>query len=817
MNFRALLLSTIGSLALAIIASPVVALAATGETNAAVDSARTTDGADAQSTPSAPIATAAYDGPGGLIIAAQKRSEPLEKVPVAVTVIRSEVIGRFSTNNIEDTQKLIASLTYVKGDTNLNSALFLRGLGTVSSSIAAEPSVTTVVDGVVLARAGESFEDFYDVDHVEVLRGPQGTLFGKNASAGAINVVTKEPGKTFGGYIDVGAFGGGEYKEKVSLGGPIDANWRAGVSGYYSDYKGNIWDSVTKSQINGYSHYGVRGMLIGDPTKTLHVKLIADYHKADDQCCSFVIGALNPSPSASQAALESVLPRALGGDTRQSIESSPNRTLDETYGISLQADQEIGEHTLTSITSWRQWNNTEVRNGDWLDQIYLGTPQVRDLGPQRSNTFTQELRLTSPVGGFVDYVVGAFYYRAVADRIYTRTDTYCTATTASKLANGLTPCPTSQSNIVNAVGTSVFGSTFNNAAVYGQANWHFLPRFTAVTGLRYTYDEVEAYLTRTDNFSGNSFPGVGVPAGIGADFDANVAAGGAFNGTPWTGKTNARNLSGKAALQYDVSAGSMLYASYGLGYKGPAFNAFFNMSAGNIAPIAPEISNAFEVGLKSNFSNGKLIFYMDGFYTKVSNYQANYPTIFNGAVVTTIINAGVVSSRGGEIGLLYRPTRELTVNAGYSYTIAHVDQFLTPPAALAANNIASGTPLAFAPRNKGNIGATYTVPLQKMPFALEFSGLGSYIDSQVSTLAPTNTVAQQVAFENLTQKPHGQLDVTVAAVDLAKRYRLSFVVINVLNSHYTSTILSGGPGGSYLYQIPRDSDRYWGVMLRHNF
>jgi len=261
----------------------------------------------------------------------------------------------------------------------------------------------------------------------------------------------------------------------------------------------------------------------------------------------------------------------------------------------------------------------------------------------------------------------------------------------------------------------------------------------------------------------------------------------------------------------------MLYASYSRGYKGPAFNVFFNMSTPNTAPIAAENSNAFEAGLKNSFDHGRFIFNVDGFYTKVYNYQANYPTTVNGTVTTTIINAGNVSTRGGEVELLFRPNRHLTINAGYNYTDARVDAFLQPPAAQAANFIASGTPLAFAPKNKGTLGATYSAELQGLPFALEFSGLAAYTDKQVSTLAPTNTAAQQLAFQEQIINAYTQVDISLAAVDLAKHYRLAFVVKNLFNDHYASTIGSGGPFGSYLYQIPRDSDRYWGVTLRYNF
>ena len=771
----------------------------------------------------APAAATASE-PAEIIVTAQKRAEPLQKVPVAVTVVSGDALARLSTNNIEDTQRLVPALTFVKGDTSLNSALFLRGLGTVSFSIAAEPSVTSVLDGVVLARAGESFGDLYDIERIEVLRGPQGTLFGKNASAGVINVVTKEPGKDFGGYLDAGIFSGGEYKLKASLSGPIGQGWRAGLTAFYSDYRGNIWDSTTNDWINGYKHYGARAQLVGDVTSTLHVKLIADYRKADDQCCAFVVGALNPLATPAQNAAASILAPVLGAATRGSIQSLPNRTEEETYGTSLQADLALGNHTLTSITSYRHWANEEVRDGDWVDQLYVGVPLIHDDGPEVAHTFTQELRLTSPTGGFVDYVAGAFYYQAVAERTYTRSDTYCVSTTAATLPNGLTPCPAASSVIANPVGVGVFGSTFDNLAAYGQATWHFAPAVRLVTGLRYTHDKVSAYDTRTDNFTGTKFPaGAGIaPAGIAPDFDANVAAaqvttGAGFTGTPWTGETSANNLSGKAAVEFDLAPHNMLYGSYSRGYKGPAYNVFFNMQWFNTAPIAPELSDAFEVGLKNSFDHGRLVLNIDGFYDKVRNYQANYPTTVNGAVTTTIINAGTVSTRGGEIELLYRPTPNLTINGGYAYTDAHVDQFNLPPASSASSYITPGTPLAFAPKNKGNLGVVYTTEPKGLPFGLEFSGTGTFSSKQISTLASTNNATQVVAFNGQYINAYGQVDISVAAVDLQKHWRLALVVKNLFNDHFASTIGTGGPFGSFLYQIPRDSDRYWGGTLHYSF
>ena len=797
-----------------------------------------------------PPAAAGDAAPAEIIVTAQKRSEPLQKVPVAVTVVSGEALTRLSTNSIEDAQSIVPALTFVKGDTSLNSGLFLRGLGTVNFSIAAEPSVTSVLDGVVLARAGESFGDLYDIDRIEVLRGPQGTLFGKNSSVGVINVVTKEPSKTLAGYIDAGYFEGNEYKLKASLSGPLGDNWRAGVTGFYSHYDGNIYDQTLNTKINGYKHYGARAQLIGD-IGNLRVKVIADYRRADDQCCAFVIGALNPgtssgvagapfvSPTAANLAIESLLPPARGGATSATIAGLANRTKETTYGASLQLDYSLGGHTITSITSWRKWNNEEIRDGDWLDQPYLYGASTRfplqhDDGPERAHTFTQELRLTSPTGGFVDYVAGLFYYQAVAARTYTRTDTYCVSSTATPLANGLIPCAAGNSVLVSPSGTGNFGSTFDNYAAYGQATWHFTPHVRLVTGLRYTHDKVTAFDLRTDNFTGTKFTSGAfsvAPGGIGANFDANVAAAGVtngagFNGTPWQGQTSANNLSGKAALEFDVAPHHMLYGSYSRGYKGPAFNTFFNMQWFNTLPINPELSDAFEVGLKNSFDGGKLILNIDGFYDRIRNYQANYPTTVNGTVTTTIINAGTVSSRGFEVEWLFRPVHNFTVNGGVNYTDAHVDQFNLPPASGAGSYLEPGTPLAFAPKFKGTIGTTYTAELSNAPFNLEFNGNLTYTAKQVSTLqadggnsliSTAANINNIIAFQELTIQDHAQVDLSIAAIDRNKHYRLAFIVKNLFNNHFASTIGSGGPGGSYEYQIPRDANRYWGVTGRLSF
>jgi iron complex outermembrane recepter protein len=752
------------------------------------------------------------DAVGEIIVTAQKRSERLQDVPAAVSVVSGDQLVKLSANNIEDSARLVPALTFVKGTTGLNSGLFLRGLGTTNFSIAAEPSVSTVLDGVVLARAGEAFGDLYDIERVEVLRGPQGTLFGKNASAGVVNIVTREPGDTFGGYAELGYFDRSEFKAKASLGGPISDGIKVGITGFYGNYDGNLYNRTAKTHVNGYKHYGGRLQIVGDVGSNLKIRFLADYRKSDDDCCAFVIGSLNPT-AAAVPAVASVLAPIQGAATRDIVQSRITRTTEKTWGTSLQADLGLGEHTLTSITSYRKWNNTEIRDGSWVDQVYRTVPLIYDDGPQKSSTFTQELRLTSPTGGMLDYVVGAYYYKAKARRIFTRFDTYCTASPAAALPSGLTPCPAG-STIVNPAATADFGSVFENYALFGQATLHLGERLRFVGGLRYTHDNLSVDHIRRNNYVGTAFPGVGGPAGISPAFDfgvynfalANAGAYGGSNGKPWTTQTSNNNVSGKAALEYAVSPSHMAYVSYGRGYKGPAYNVFFNFQFFNDKPIEAELSDSYEVGLKNSMWGGRVILNLAAFYAKVKNYQSNFPTTVNNVVTTTIINAGDVSSRGFEADWLFRPTGNFTVNGGVSYTNARVDFFRPPPAAQAGNAIAPGTPLAFAPKLKGSLGVNYTIEAASLPFGVELGAQATFTDKQLSGLQATNTNAQILTQGALTIPAYEQVDFSLAAVGADNRYR-----------HYASTIATGGPGGTILYQIPRDADRYIGVTARVNF
>ena len=338
--------------------------------------------------------------PSEIVVTAQKRTERLQDIPLAVSVIGGEALEASARPSIEGAAQLVPALNFLKSGTTLNQTIFLRGVGTASFSIAGEPSVSTVVDGVVFARSGEAFSDLIDVARLEVLRGPQGTLFGKNASAGVINITTRQPEREFGGSLDASFFEGEEYRVKGAVNVPLsaDGNLLSRFTGFYGSYDGNIRNVTLGRDVNGYRHYGGRAQFVYEPTSDLRIALTGDYHKNKDDCCAEIIatGPLTAAGLPGSSLAFTVLPTPRGDKTRRITQNLVTRTEEEGWGVSLQADIALGTHTLTSISSYREWDNLEIRDGDWLDRPYVGFTQLHDTGPQTTDTLTQELRITSP-------------------------------------------------------------------------------------------------------------------------------------------------------------------------------------------------------------------------------------------------------------------------------------------------------------------------------------------------------------------------------------------------------------------------------------
>ena len=245
--------------------------------------------------------TAGTENLGEIVVTAQKREQRLQEVPIAISVVSGDQLASRGGFNIESMTALVPSLTLRKTNVSLNQSLFLRGIGTVTFAIAAQPSVAFVLDGVVLTGAGEAFGDLYDVERVEVLRGPQGTLFGKNASAGVVNVVSKRPGTEFGGYVDVGFYEDEEITAKAAIDTPLSDTLRGRTTVSWGNFPGfidNVSTTPAGGTANGYYRKGIRTLWQFDPSDNLGFTFTADYRESDDPCCAEVIGTVPTGPQA---------------------------------------------------------------------------------------------------------------------------------------------------------------------------------------------------------------------------------------------------------------------------------------------------------------------------------------------------------------------------------------------------------------------------------------------------------------------------------------------------------------------------------------
>ncbi|WP_430419927.1 TonB-dependent receptor [Phenylobacterium sp.] len=717
-----------------------------------------------------------------IVVTAQKREERLQDVPAAVSVVSGDAIAARGSVNLESAQYLVPTLNFRKSGTTINQTLFLRGVGTSTFSIAGEPSISTVVDGVVYSRAGEAFSDLIDVERIEVLRGPQGTLFGKNTSAGVINIVTKRPGNEAGGYVDGGAFSnGGEYRLRGGIDVPFSDTVKGRFTAFYGTYGGNIRNVTRDTRVNGYEHWGVRGMIVADPSETLSLTFIADYRESDDDCCAELIGTVPTNLTAT------VLPTPRGDRTRRVAQDLITSTTEKSGGVSLQADWDVADHVVTYIGSYREYDNTEVRDGDWLPRAYVGFNQLHDLGPQTSNTMTQELRVTSPADQTVSYVLGAYYSRAETDRTFTRNDIVCSLTPASTV---ITPCTAPGTVVTTPAGTATFGSVFKNYALFGQGVINVSERFRLIAGLRFTSDKLSVYHQRITTLAG---PGIQPSFG------------------PFADSTSNENLSGKAGAQFDLSDASTAYATYSRGYKGPAYNVFYNLTATGTNVIDAETADSFEVGLKNTLMGGRLVLNLAAYYAKYHNFQANNPDVVAGVLVTRFTNAGTISTRGGELDFLFRPIDDLSFSGGLAYTDAKVDQFKLPTNGVITGVVPSGTTLGYAPKWKGSLAMDYRIR-DVGPVDVVLGAQGSFQSKQLSQFDANPVIRAATTIDS-----YALVDLSAGIADPQDRYRVLLQVKNLFDTSFPSAITSGGPGGSFRYLIPREADRYYGVTARVNF
>jgi iron complex outermembrane receptor protein len=734
--------------------------------------------------PSAAPATPAAAAPAddtvqlpAMVVGATLRSEPVMTVPIAVAVVSGDQMVQADLRGLSDITAVIPSLTFRAGASNKDTSLLIRGVGTITTSPGVEPDVSTVVDGVVLARPGQSTMNLMDIDRVEVLRGPQGTLFGKNSSVGAINIVSRDPTEQTQGYIDATYFGGHGNEEITRISGSgalIPGKLLASASLLFDNYDGNLQNIFLHKTVNGYRNWGGRAKLIYTPTANLKATVIVSYINsystapnegpfAEAYNTSYPAGVTTPTSATTLGVIKPIVPSANNTQVNSGVFG---RVYDDQDGVSVQLDSNLGDYKLTSITAYQHWYNNQYQDTGDIPQPTVGQTLSGDKGYLWFDQYSEELRVTSPLGRFFTFVSGLYFQQAIDTETYRRD-------IVQETAAGV---------LVPNYGVAHYGTHGANYAIYGEGTWNLTTQFRVITGLRLTHDTLEDYHQRIAS-SPTAVPGIQPGLAIHA------------------GSTDANGVSGRAGLQFDLTKDAMVYATYSRGYKGPAYNVFFNQTALQVLPLAPETSDDYELGLKSMFWNNRVQFTITGFNTTFHNYQANEPTTVLGTPVTNLINAGQVSSKGVEADVRVRVTHELTLSSSLSRVNAKIDQFNLPPGSVNYN----GQPLPFAPRFKQSTEAEYRVALtDKLNLGLE-TDYSWQSHQQFSITATPDTV----------EKAYGIVNASISLSKPSDGWRVALLGKNLANTHY-DTLLAEAAGMVYRL-VPRDNSAYFGISIHKDY
>ncbi len=596
-----------------------------------------------------------------VVVTARKTEESISESPVAVSVLSREFFEEGAVNTIEEVARFVPGLELTPLNTSRATGPKMRGISTFSFSDGFESSVATVVDGVVMGREAQGFFDLYGIESVEVLRGPQGTLFGKNASAGVINVRTLAPEFETGGGIDILY---GSYDEILTRGtitGPITEDTLAyRLSGSVNQHDGKI-DNVLPGQddINDKDTWSLRGKLLFTPTDSVSATLIADYVEEDNRCCLPTYRVIGPPTPAILFALNSPvlqLADALdslgieGGEDNREVAVLDSRILQESeaYGVSLQVDATTGWGALTSITAYREWEIDEFNEADGLS-----TSNVNDRNGTASDStqFSQEIRLNGQLSDNIDFVAGLYYFTQDLDA-FGRVDV--------QFAIPFPPF----FNVSTAVDRSV---ETESAALFGEFTFHLTDDFSLVVGGRYTREDIEADYSRV---ASPLIPGLPFASNFGPDLAGEQ-------------QVDDTDLSGRIIARYFWNDDVTTYLTWSRGYKGPGIdvaesaNAGFLAEVGGLPVLDPEIPTLYELGAKFRLADDRLMLNTALFYQTVEDLQAIATDQFG---VGRNLSIDEILSTGVEVDLTWLPNVDgLSLSASLSYLDTNIEDFSDRP------------------------------------------------------------------------------------------------------------------------------------------
>lgn len=736
----------------------------------AADQAPTASSPQAMPSDAASLAVEGTTGgnDGDIVVTALKRSESIQTIPAAINVVTNEQIANSGATKLEDITRVSPSLSFTPAGGQIHSTISMRGIFSNNLSPGVPSAVGVVVDDIAQPPEAQGFNELADIERIEVLRGPQSTVSGRNASAGLINIVTRAPTKQFTAKFDASATTDQEYRIQGYVSGPISDTLAGSLTGYYNNYRGNLYN-VARDDHLGRESVGVRGKLRWQPITDLEVTLTGFYQHLDER-------QVNPT-------YEYFAPGAVRLGRTPAVAVGPldyNYRNDRTYSPvdgfqkadskagSLRIAYNLGDYQLLSITGYQKEDIDQFQ--DVLGTTALGYPSAAFTGAQAvtvgTETKSQEIRLISPGSDRFNYVLGAYYLDTSVDYDFTR--------------------------LVVAPFNRLRHTDLKNYAGYIRANFDVTDRLKLIGGLRYNREEVSYRLF---------------------DRISNSASANATSDNVVVGEANA---------QYQFTSTKMVYARYARGYQGKAFDLDAAYTPGTVyRPLDPEKVDSFEVGAKLQFLDRRITLNLAAYDTTYYNYQAQSGLVTETALNFQLLNAGTVRTRGLEIDSSVKVSPYLRLDFSGAYTDAHIVTFNNAPCyagqtvatgcvttTLGSTQNLNGRQLANTPDLKANGGIEYTLPMPSLPVKVSLRG-------DVRWQSTTNF---DILGNPFTKQPdYAILNLSANIASRSDKYKVTVFVNNVTNKQYFTQLTDNrgffGTTALVTRYLPRDFNRYGGIRL----
>lgn len=655
-----------------------------------------------------------------ILVTATRRASDIQEVPISISAYSGHFIAASGIDTLQDLSLYAPNFTFATSSQPTNARLAIRGIGSVGNN-AIEPAVGVYIDGVYYPRPGSLLGNLVDIEVVEVLRGPQGTLFGRNTAAGVLNLRTRAPGDAFEGHAAAGI---GEYDARsveLVAGGPLGAKSGARIAARYAERGGYGYNLLTNREIGGRDDLTLRGKLAFEPGDGLSVTVSADYNEIHSAGNIIEVdpATANPVFSGTLLALFGADALTADGYDYDVNQDHQDALADEQWGASVDLRYDVGEHTLRSITAVRDWAADTRESSLRIPADVL--PRITDYD---TRTVSQELHLLSPAGETVEYIAGLFFY----DEDYTiGQDFDAGADACIPVVFALAGAPAAGACAAAPQTPAVsadFAQALTSMAAFAQFTFNLTDTFEVTAGARYTTEDKDG-----------SFEQVLVNPVIGSLFRVPESEP-ALNAddSAWTWLLNA---------QYFLADNVMLFATASTGFKGGGFNSEGASTAlgAEARTFAAETANNVELGLKSELLGDRMTANVTLYYTELEDFQDRS---FDGLSFITR-NAGSRTQSGFEADVTWRPADSLLLIGGLSYLDAEFDRFdaASPlPGDTAPQDLAGKRP-HYAPDWQGSLVADWRAPLGG-------GGLEWFLRPEVAH------VGEQNIGSNTNQNPQGE-------------------------------------------------------------